>query len=219
MASSSHRQKKQDQDQFDCLSDDLLLFIINKLLEAKALIRVSLVSKRFFSLIFKTHSVSVDLYLPSGHLPKGQNPCFILNRFQQLKHLHVRFCAREPSERDSHDLFRGVVLEYEMLECVVFSDDFRKSKVIMMGKEQIARLRNSSNGISNVRALAYSVPNLHLRELGYTMKDVLFVRGIAENENAKEVVIDVPFLNQSDFKDWQVFNAAVQVLMDKIRRE
>ncbi|XVF42721.1 hypothetical protein PTKIN_Ptkin01aG0386800 [Pterospermum kingtungense] len=277
MASSGRQKRQKKQDQFDCLSDDILLLIINKLLTAKALIRLSLVSKRFFSLVFKAHSVSVNLYQRSSreHLPKTQNPCAILSRFQQMKHLYFRICAREPPEGDGSGFFgsvavfrsqshfefchlliaeslnqsnpsvsagvdaihglgdqssesalkmlgslygmiRTIVLEYEMLESIVFSDDLIKLKVVMMGKEQIARLRTSTNGISNVRTLAYSVPTLRLGELGYTMKDVLFVRGIAENQNVEEVVMDVPFLNQSDFKDWQVFNGAVKVLMDKI---
>ena len=52
-----------EQDQFNRLPNDLVLIIINKLLHAKTLIRLSLVSKRFFPLVFQTDSIFVDLKL------------------------------------------------------------------------------------------------------------------------------------------------------------
>jgi hypothetical protein len=50
-----------EEDHFDCLPDELLLFIFNKLLDAKSLTRCLLVSKRFASFIPQIDSVFLPL--------------------------------------------------------------------------------------------------------------------------------------------------------------
>ena len=89
-----------EQDQFNRLPNDLVLIIINKLLHAKTLIRLSLVSKRFFSLVFETDSIFVDLKLLDGFPnSNSQNLSAILQRFQQIKNLLVGVCANPSADK------------------------------------------------------------------------------------------------------------------------
>ncbi|XVF04819.1 hypothetical protein REPUB_Repub05bG0118200 [Reevesia pubescens] len=130
MASSYQKQESQHemkQDQLNRLPDDVVLLIINKLFHLKTLLRFSLVSKRYSSLVSQTDSLFVELdnnepgflgrvggFLKNlvAKFTRASSPNIldsdsqkvyaISHGFQQIKHLHVHLfdkaSAVEPLE-------------------------------------------------------------------------------------------------------------------------
>ncbi|GKU93968.1 hypothetical protein SLEP1_g7516 [Rubroshorea leprosula] len=123
---SRRAQKVAVGNQFDRLPDDVLLLIINKIIDCRTLIQLSLASKRFNSLVPYTDTVEVCLssstltkIMDSGALSLTCNVSTTLKKFGALKDLRIKIQSKTDQE-DGFSLKLVVLYDNKLDMCFVF---------------------------------------------------------------------------------------------------
>ncbi|GLU19284.1 hypothetical protein SLE2022_355440 [Rubroshorea leprosula] len=123
---SRRAQKVAVGNQFDRLPDDVLLLIINKIIDCRTLIQLSLASKRFNSLVPYTDTVEVCLssstltkIMDSGALSLICNVSTTLKKFGALKDLRIKIQSKTDQE-DGFSLKLVVLYDNKLDLCFVF---------------------------------------------------------------------------------------------------